>query len=57
MWPYWLDGRAPGTVRNSFQLGSMALLTGAPECVICMSALCCRSPASRYTLHMALLLL
>lgn len=31
MWPYWLDGRAPSTVRNSFQLGSMALLTGAPS--------------------------
>ena len=36
MWPYWLDGRAPGTVRNSFQLGSMALLTGAPICGISM---------------------
>ncbi len=31
MWPYWLDGRAAGTVRNSFALGSMALLTGAAQ--------------------------
>ena len=29
MWPYWLDGFGAGTVRNSFQLDSMVLLTGA----------------------------
>ena len=29
MWPYWLDGFASGTVRNSFALNSMFLLTGA----------------------------
>ncbi|EIE20036.1 hypothetical protein COCSUDRAFT_58259 [Coccomyxa subellipsoidea C-169] len=28
MWPYWLDGAAPSTVRNSFAMNSMLLLTG-----------------------------
>lgn len=28
MWPYWLDGREQSTVRNSMDLGSMAILTG-----------------------------
>lgn len=28
MWPYWLDGRAPSTVRNTFDIDSMLLLTG-----------------------------
>jgi hypothetical protein len=27
-WPYWLDGRDPGTVRNDLSLDGMALLTG-----------------------------
>ena len=31
MWPYWLDGRAASTARNSFELSSMVLLTGAPR--------------------------
>jgi hypothetical protein len=28
MWPYWLDGLDPATVRNSFCMGGMFLLTG-----------------------------
>ncbi len=28
MWPYWLDGHAANTVRNSFDMSSMYLLTG-----------------------------
>lgn len=28
MWPYWLDGRSPATVRNTFEMSSMFLLTG-----------------------------
>jgi hypothetical protein len=28
MWPYWLDGSAESTVRNTFTLDSMLLLTG-----------------------------
>ncbi|KAL3131455.1 hypothetical protein ABBQ38_007763 [Trebouxia sp. C0009 RCD-2024] len=28
MWPYWLDGHAPTTVKNSFNMFSMYLLTG-----------------------------
>ena len=28
MWPYWLDGAGPRTVRNSLDLDSMVLLTG-----------------------------
>ncbi|BDA51431.1 probable DNA mismatch repair protein MutS at C-terminar half [Coccomyxa sp. Obi] len=28
MWPYWLDGRAPSTVPNTFDIDSMLLLTG-----------------------------
>ena len=28
MWPYWLDGLSQGTVRNSFALAGMFLLTG-----------------------------
>ena len=28
MWPYWLDGLSQGTVRNSFALTGMVLLTG-----------------------------
>ena len=28
MWPYWLDGHAPTTVKNSFDMSSMYLLTG-----------------------------
>lgn len=28
MWPYWLDGHAPNTVKNSFDMSSMYLLTG-----------------------------
>ena len=28
MWPYWLDGHAPTTVKNSFHMSSMYLLTG-----------------------------
>ena len=28
MWPYWLDGKAPSTVRNTFDINSMLLLTG-----------------------------
>ena len=28
MWPYWLDGHAPTTVKNSFDMASMYLLTG-----------------------------
>lgn len=28
MWPYWLDGQAPSTVKNSFDMSSMFLLTG-----------------------------
>ena len=30
MWPYWLDGAGPSTVRNSLTLDSMVLLTGEP---------------------------
>ncbi|DBB15379.1 TPA: hypothetical protein ACH3X3_003613 [Trebouxia sp. C0006] len=28
MWPYWLDGHATNTVKNSFDMSSMYLLTG-----------------------------
>ena len=28
MWPYWLDGHSPSTVKNSFDMSSMYLLTG-----------------------------
>ena len=28
MWPYWLDCRAPKTVRNDIDLASMVILTG-----------------------------
>lgn len=28
MWPYWLDGAGPSTVRNSIDIDSMILLTG-----------------------------
>ena len=34
MWPYWLDGFASSTVRNSFALNSMFLLTGACPCLL-----------------------
>ena len=30
MWPYWLDGHATNTVKNSFDMSSMYLLTGEP---------------------------
>ncbi len=30
MWPYWLDGHATNTVKNSFDMSSMYLLTGGP---------------------------
>ena len=29
MWPYWLDARSQGTVRNTFDVSSMVILTGA----------------------------
>lgn len=34
MWPYWLDSHAPTTVKNSFEMSSMYLLTGmiTPRC-------------------------
>ncbi len=31
MWPYWLDGHATNTVKNSFDMSSMYLLTGRPS--------------------------
>ena len=31
MWPYWLDGHATNTVKNSFDMSSMYLLTGDPQ--------------------------
>ena len=31
MWPYWLDGHATNTVKNSFDMSSMYLLTGGPN--------------------------
>ncbi len=30
MWPYWLDGHSTNTVKNSFDMRSMYLLTGEP---------------------------
>lgn len=27
-WPYWLDGQAPSTVKNSLNLNSLVLLSG-----------------------------
>jgi hypothetical protein len=50
MWPYWLDARSTSTVRNSFEMDGMFLLTGPnmagkstvlrSTCALCLLASC-----------------